>query len=558
MRDRYLQLMERALSAYTDEHILRYFEKVKSDGLTEHGFPRLTANIGILLSHGRRSDLLPLFSEMMDLCCKEIPLVKAANNFSVREIVCCLREVEKAGLVSEKRCNEWRAQLASIVPEACYTSFASNLHDDVRNWALFACVSEYFRQQEGLADSKGFIDLQLSQQLRWFDENGMYKDNEEGENHQPIVYDLVPRMLLSLLLDSGYRGPQYASADELLKKAGRMTLAMQSPNGEVAFGGRSNQFLHNEALLAAVCEYEAKRYAREGDVESAARFKRACVRAVTAIETYLDKQPIRHIKNRFSSETMYGCEDYAYFDKYMITLASFLYVAYLICDESILPSPLPAYEGVVAQTSACFHKLFAKCGGYGLEFDIDADPYYDANGLGRVHREGAPSALCLSCPCPALPNYTLGEQPPFAFSISSAVKSGTTWRFGADKGTYAVIASRATEKVAEVTLSCRFDDDTTVNESYRVTADGVEVVLSGKGTLGLTLPAFCFDGETAPMISTEEQMLTVTYDGWTCRYMTDGAVGDLDRCVSNRNGYYRAFVAEGHDHLHVRIRLEKQ
>ena len=71
--------MERALSAYTDEHIARYFEDVKRDGLTEHGFPRLTANIGILLAHGRRADLRTTFLEMMEFCCRTIPMVKAAN-----------------------------------------------------------------------------------------------------------------------------------------------------------------------------------------------------------------------------------------------------------------------------------------------------------------------------------------------------------------------------------------------------------------------------------------------------------------------------------------------
>ena len=51
MKERYILLMEKSLSAYTDAHILRYFNEVKTNGLTEHGFPRLTANIGILIFH---------------------------------------------------------------------------------------------------------------------------------------------------------------------------------------------------------------------------------------------------------------------------------------------------------------------------------------------------------------------------------------------------------------------------------------------------------------------------------------------------------------------------
>ena len=118
MKDRYLRIMESSLSAYPDPHIRRYLDEVKQNGLTEHGFPRLTANIGILMSHFFRTDLAPLFREMMDLCCAEIPRVKAANDFSVREIVCCLYELEVAGLFSAD-IPRWRSQLASIVPETC-------------------------------------------------------------------------------------------------------------------------------------------------------------------------------------------------------------------------------------------------------------------------------------------------------------------------------------------------------------------------------------------------------------------------------------------------------
>ena len=75
MKKKYIELMAKALSAYSDEHIVSYFERVKAEGLTEHGFPRLTANIGILICHGYRPDLLPLFLEMMEFCCRTIPNV---------------------------------------------------------------------------------------------------------------------------------------------------------------------------------------------------------------------------------------------------------------------------------------------------------------------------------------------------------------------------------------------------------------------------------------------------------------------------------------------------
>ncbi|MBQ8402245.1 MAG: hypothetical protein IJX14_09990, partial [Clostridia bacterium] len=81
MRKRYLRIMERALEAYTPEHIREYFDTVREKGLTEHGFPRLTANIGLLMAAGKRTELMPVFLEMMDLCCCQMPGRHAANDF---------------------------------------------------------------------------------------------------------------------------------------------------------------------------------------------------------------------------------------------------------------------------------------------------------------------------------------------------------------------------------------------------------------------------------------------------------------------------------------------
>jgi hypothetical protein len=75
---------------------------------------------------------------------------------------------------------------------------------------------------------------------------------------------------------------------------------MQSPNGELAFGGRSNQFIHNEAWLCVIYEYEAKRYAREGNLPMAKKFKAAIKRALDVSECWLTKEPLYHIKNRLS------------------------------------------------------------------------------------------------------------------------------------------------------------------------------------------------------------------------------------------------------------------
>ena len=558
MRKQVIDIMEKTLSAYTYEHILRYFSDVKEKGLTEHGFPRLTVNIGVLIAHGRRRDLLPIFLEMMEFCCKTIPHVKAAIDFSVREIVCCILEMEKSGAVPMEYTERWRGYLAIIKPSECYSIIAKSLTDSVRNWALFTGVSEYFRFSAGIGGDMDFIELQIGQQLQWFDENGMYRDSTCYVNRQPIVYDLVPRALFVLLLSRGYRGIYYEQIDRILRKSALLTLDMQSPNGEVAFGGRSNQFLHNEMQLITIFEYEACRYMRENDPVLAARFKAAAARALAVTESWLDKYPIKHVKNRFPTERGYGCEEYAYFDKYMITVASFLYASSLVCDDTISFEPTEDRVPALFVTSHYFHKLFAKAGGYGLEFDFDGDTHYDASGLGRIHRAGAPSAICLSCPCPSAPDYTVDIEEPIAFSLCSAVRENGEWIFGANEGsTYEMLNSGVTKNTVTVKLGCRFENGMETLEEYEVGENGVTVTVTGDGEIGFLLPAFDFDGEKHTEISIHDHSVSVIYEGWICHYSTNANISYLNKLAANRNGHYRVLLASANNELTVKIEITK-
>lgn len=557
MKERYINLMAKTLSAYTDEHIAAYFEKVKTNGLTEHGFPRLCANIGVLLSHGRRLDLLPIFREMMDFCCKTIPHVKAANDFSVREIVTCMTALEGCSLFTQEDFFRWKNGLKEVDPFETYNQFARTPNDRIFNWALFTGVSEYARQSIGLCDSSEFIDTQLATQLYWLDENKMYRDDP---TRPPMVYDLVARSLFAILLHLGYRGKYYERIDMCLREAGLRTLDMLSVTGEIPYGGRSNQFLHNDSLLTITLEYEANRYQREGNLRLASLFKEARDRALDNLSLWLDRTPIRHIKNRFPTESFYGCETYAYFDKYMITAASWLYNAYLICDDSIPSAESRDLSPTVSQTSDHFHKVFLKCGNYSAEIDTNADPNHDASGLGRVHRAGAPSAICLSVPCPLNPKYKLDLPERVACALTPAALCEGEWMDACDGEAtpYTLQKLSKTDVSAEAILSCQFPKKRSVTVEYSVTNEGVKITLSGDGCIGYMLPAFDFDGEKYTDITEEEHALTVSYEGYLCRYETDGKITSTDKRACNRNGYYRVFRAEGDRSLTVFITIKKK
>lgn len=556
-KEKYLSLMEKCLSAYTDEHIEQYFNEVKTRGLKEHGFPRLTVCIGILVAHGRRVYLRDLFYEMMEFCCKTIPNVKAANDFSVREIIFCIMELEKQNAVDSEALKRWKKYLTDIDPSKCYNVFAKQPTDVVYNWALFTGVSEYMRQYIGLNDTSDFVDLQIESQLVHLDENLMYKD---APIHPPIVYDMVSRSLFSMLLHFGYHGKYFNAIDECLRKAGLLTLKMQSVTGEIPFGGRSNQFIHNDGLMIMIGEFEANRYKREGDLETAAKFKSAVALAVANAEKWFDKDPMYHIKNRFPLETRYGCEEYGYFDKYMITTASWFYTAYLMCDE-LIPCGELGENTEIFRTSDDFHKIFIRCGGYFLEFDVDADIHYDASGLGRVHKKGAPSSICLSVPCPptSKAHYITNVENAEPISLCPAIfEDGMPIFATGENVKYEVKELTTTEKFAYTSLCCIFDGGKRVDSSYKVDSCGVEISISGDSNVAFALPAFCFDGEKNTEIRHDEKSISVIYQGWECRYTTDGRIVNSGKTAYNRNGHYGVFYAKANKELKVKIEISKR
>ena len=564
MKNTYIEIMDRAFQCYTKEQIADYYERVKKEGLTEHGFPRLASNLGVLICHGRHEDLLPLFVDLMDLCCEQMPKVHAANDFSVREVVTCILAVEKAGMLPKEKTDEWRAAIASLEPKKCYDCIAVHPTQIIGNWTLFNAVSEYARVWGGFAaqkDVEEYMELQIATQIIRFDECGMYMDAAHQpykEYVYPILYDYVPRLLFGFLINFGYEGRHRDAIIEALEKSADLTLKMQSVTGEVPFGGRSAQFMHNECTEAALLEFYASYFAKKGDKKRAGQFKRAARLAAENVLYWFDAAPMKHVKNRYSIESKVGCEAYAYFDKYMITAASMAYVAYLYADESVAEAETcPALEGgFVAQTSDQFHKYFLNHGGYFAEIETDSDKHYEGSGLGRVQKLGAPPQICLSSGFGDHPSYVTEVKNWHSLSLCSSCLIGETVYLGAH-GVYTVDELEARDNECFASLTCRIGEVVT-NETVTVSENGVTITAKADADkVGIEIPAFAFDGVEKSYIKMTNKELLVEYKGFVCKYTTDGELFDVKEDICNRNGKYRRFRAVGEGSVSVSITIEQ-
>ncbi len=533
MKKTYIDIIEKCLSAYDAERIESYIKSVESNGLTEHGFPRLGANIGILIANGRCLEYKDLFCKITELCCKWFPLVtnectNAGNDFSIREVCWALKALDGKGIVDQSLIRKWRTQLASLNPYQCYCNAVKNTNHRYSNWAMFAAVSDFVRCDFCGIDSIDFVERQLSNQLLFIDKNGMYKDP-----HNPILYDLMTRLLFMTLIILGYNGEHREQIEHNLDKSSDLTLKMQSVTGEIAFGGRSSQFLYNETVMASLCELYAVFYAKKNNFEKAGIFKAAAEAATENVQLNLGIEPISHIKNRYPIDSMIGCEDYGYFDKYMITAASNAYIAYLLADDTI--DPIRRSQSYVASSSSDFHKVFIKNSDYFAEYDINADFKYDANGLGRVHRKGCPSAICLSVPFPTENGYKTEGQNPRPMSICADN--------AADKP-YTLIQSHSDTECASVL----FKNDI-CTEECTVTNNGVYIVYSKKGFM---LPVFDFDGSEHTDIIIMSEGIDVKYKGYVCKFRYNGILSDDFEYYYNRSGKYKVYKIDGNK-LHIEI-----
>ena len=405
----YLDLVEAAVAAYSDTHIRDYIEEVERGGVQEHGFPRLTANLGGLIAAGRRQGREEVFRRMMDICCRDAkkgPMKKeGGNEFSVKELAAALQDLERAGVFPKEVTDGWRSGIAEIDPWRSYRIKPKpGGKKNSYTWAVFGAASEQTRLAAGMGGAPKFIERYVSDQMRWFDEKGMWRDP-----HEPLVYDFVTRLQFAQILFAGYDGPSRAALEAHLDRGAEATLAMQSVCGEIPYGGRSNQFLHNDTFYAALCEWYAARFRKRGDLVTAARFRAAAARAVAGLRRWLAERPVRHVKNLYAPGsgkpgTGIGCEGYAYFDKYMATMGSWAMMAVRFADDSPLPE-VPEEEIAAFASSPYFHIVILRAGDYSAQFDYNADPHYDCDGLGRIHRRGAPPAIGLSVPCARKPSY---------------------------------------------------------------------------------------------------------------------------------------------------------
>ena len=366
--------------------------------------PRFVSSAALLLCFGRAPEVKEAAYRAMSSSCRRLadPAVRSMSpDFWMRELATAYLAFET--VADQDRLRGWAADLARVEPEKIYLQVRPDgtKLETLHNWTVYAAAGEVLREAAGIQASgkflwgKAFFDRYMAAQLGHFTSLGMYRDPGD-----PITYDITTRLQFATALAlGGYDGEHREAIGELLRRGGLATLLFVSPQGFVPYGGRSSQFCFQEAIVSALCELEARRH-RKSDPALAGAFKRqARLSALSMKRWMLEMTPWRHLKNGFPPEARHGLDTYGEYSVYSLLISSFLGLAALYADDTIEEAPCPSERGgFVFELSPAFHKVFANCGRTYVEIDTNADPRYDAGGLGRFTRDGVPLELGLGMP----------------------------------------------------------------------------------------------------------------------------------------------------------------
>lgn len=556
-RDAILDVLERIVRAQVGTAIQTDGHAVDTVTGKVYGPYRWAAGAAVLLRHGRIADLTELVCRAVDVACAGLADLPWGAGFEVNELAVayhCLGPLVGAG-----RTAPWKEAFAVLTPEALYKQDL----EKTTNWIVYISAGESLRETVGLAPAQdclwghAFFDTTMTPQLEKMSDFGMYRDPND-----PITYDITTRLKYATALHFGYAGPLRAELDEHLRRAGLATLLFLSPDGHVPFGGRSDQSPFQEAMAAALCELEARRYGTS-DPALAGAFKRQARLCVAALNRWLAMEPPRSIKNGYPPAAHHGYDQYRNHSSDIDFTASLLGLALLFADESVAEAPCPADAGgTVLALEPAFHKVFAAAGDVQVEVDTAAQMQFNATGLGRVVARGAPLELGLAMPLPG-PELRCDKpvlsMAPGCQPAAQAVAIGPSWLVEGERVSLATLGQESglthrLEVLEESPASVRFRLVYTHEPTASVVTE--EVALAGRSVqirsqaeqggrhaegFRFTVPILCTDGESkAERRGPEEGTVAIDYQGHQYRvdFPADAGAGWDESPVANRHGLY--------------------
>ena len=215
-----------------------------------------------------------------------------------------------------------------------------------------------------------------------------------------MTYDLTVRQGLAFMFEHGWEGEHAGWAREMLRR-GALAPPLHLTERRGPYGGRSNQFHHMEAMIAYLAEWQAKEEARRRNLRLAGALRRMALAGAKAVRRWILQDPYFSLKHQMRAYPCHGHDRYnptgSLHAAYGLLAANLFGGAHHCAATGIPMAPAPTdVGGYTLHLADAFYRVWATAGGYHLQIDTAGQPGYDATGLGRFHKRGAPVELALN------------------------------------------------------------------------------------------------------------------------------------------------------------------
>lgn len=544
---RYLDVMEKSIEAYDFKDIESKFNFPIHDfqnifqGYSRIGMSRLLNVMAILIQNKRIYGQYDFWVGLLKTIFVDIAdkTKKSGVEFLILEL--CSALIFGRNFMKEIDYSECIQYLIAIDPYEKYDSTIKRKKPEyLHNFCMYGICAEYLRGYLTGISTEEFIISHWEIQKDKFDAEGRYMDPG-----CPMVYDITSKYRLAFMLYMGYSGAAAKEMKKVLKKGAPGLLYQMSTDFKFPYGGRSNQFNFNEALVASMCEFYADEFYKHEDIKLAGAFSNCALKSIQGLDRWLNVIPPRHIKNLYSTDSNYGIDSYGTYERYMGTMGTFLTGAILFHNNDICKYTTPVQAGgFVYETGNSFHKLFASCGKYSIELEKMADTKHDATGLGRIHFSGAPIELALSMPFASHPKYLLGE-----YNNCRGRALGAYWlndgkkEYLAEKG-HVVETNISNESVEKIEFSVKYMvvNNGCIIENYIISKLGINIIAECDfADISYCIPILDFNGESKSITRMDKDSCAVLLDSWVYKINWDPRLETefCDYKLYNRNGEYR-------------------
>jgi len=543
----YLDVMEKSIAAYDFNDIRVKAESPIHDyqdifqGYSRIGMSRLLNVMAVLIYNNRISGQYKFWVNLLKILFIDIadPTDKSGVEFLILEL--CSALIFGRHFMKDDDYSECIQYLIVINPYEKYDSTLKRKKPEkLHNFCMYGICAEYLRGYLTGINTEDFIVSHWAVQKEKFDEEGRYMDPD-----CPMVYDITSRYRLALMLYMGYSGAAANEMKKVLMKGAPGLLYQMSSDYKFPYGGRSNQFNFNEALVASMCEFYANEYYKMGDIKVAGAFSHCAKKSIRGLDRWLKVSPARHLKNLFPTNSNYGIDSYGTYERYMGTMGTFLTGAVKFHNKEIFPYTTPIETGgFVYETGSNFHKLFASCSGYSIELEKDADKKHDAVGLGRIHFSSAPAELALSMSFAAHPKYLLGD-----YNNNKGRAIGAYWfidgkkEYLAEKGCAVdrTIYNESRESI-EFSIKYKIEGRGIITENYIISKTGINIKAECDfADISYCVPILYNNGMPGSVVILQKDSCDVRLDSWVYRVGWEDGL-ETEFCeykLYNRNGIYK-------------------